>query len=160
MKSVRLIISFGIVFSFSCKPPKQANESPSKPAVETSTAKEAATINNNASDVSINKDQPMQITKDTRYRLIVSFISIGEGTDRNGKELLDSFLNDWATKHKREVGYETVQWGREGEVDFCFLLSEMNDVVLQQEFVRGIKEKFKGHSLVQFTENEPCLHKR
>ncbi|MEP7169751.1 MAG: hypothetical protein ABI855_10320, partial [Bacteroidota bacterium] len=89
----------------------------------------------------------------------VSFISIGEGTDQHGKEILDSFLNEWATNHKQEIGYQTFQWGREGEVNFCFSLSELNEKQ-QMEFINGIKEKFKGHDLIKFTENEPYPHRR
>ncbi|MEO5569568.1 MAG: hypothetical protein ABIT08_15060, partial [Bacteroidia bacterium] len=58
-----------------------------------------------------------------------------------------------------EIHYEVFPWGREGETDFCFPLSELKEVQ-QKEFVNEIKVKYKGHDLVQFAENEPCRHKR
>jgi hypothetical protein len=168
MKFIQIIIPFCILFIISCKPPKQANETSAKPVASTvapsvapnTAANDAVIVDNaSASEVSLVPVQNMQTSKDTSYRLIVLFVSIGEGTDRDGKKILDSFLNDWKTKLKKEINYETVGWGREGEVDFCFPLHELNEKQ-QNQFVREIKEKFNGHSLVQFTENEPCLHKR
>ncbi|MBK8413304.1 MAG: hypothetical protein IPL22_01545 [Bacteroidetes bacterium] len=93
------------------------------------------------------------------YRLIVSFISIGEGTDRQGRETLDAVLADWKTKKGKEITFESVAWGREGENDFCFRINNLSEKE-QQIFVSDMKAAFKGRSLVQITENQPCTHKR
>lgn len=93
------------------------------------------------------------------YRLIVSFISIGEGTYRQGRETLDGVLADWKTKKGKEITFESVAWGREGENDFCFRINNLNEKE-QQMFVSDMKTAFKGRSLVQITENQPCVHKR
>lgn len=93
------------------------------------------------------------------YRLIVSFISIGEGTDRQGRETLDGVLAEWKTKKGKEITFESVAWGREGENDFCFRINDLNEKE-QQMFVSDMKTAFKGRSLVQITENQPCVHKR
>ena len=159
MKFFQFILAFSLLFILSCKPQKQANETASKTPVAANTAVDAVVINNGEAEVAVTPDQKMQSATDISYRFIVSFISIGEGTDRNAKEIFDSFLNDWKTNQKKEINYETVQWGREGEVDFCFPLSELTDGQ-QKQFVGGIREKFKGHDLIQFAENEPCRHKR
>ena len=174
MKFTRLFILLSLALNVSCKPPQQTNDTASKPAEQTVAMKSdpqpALEPGNNDSQAAAQQDQAtgtqstenpqsLQSTKETKYRLIISFISIGEGTDRNAKGILDSFLSDWKIKQKKEINYEPVPWGREGEIDFCFPLHELNEKQ-QNQFVREIKEKFNGHSLVQFTENEPCLHKR
>lgn len=148
-----------MVSVFSCKPPKQTSATVQEPPIQASTAVEPVPADNSQAEVSSTQNQNAISSKDVSYRLIVSFISIGEGTDRNGKEMLDSFLNEWKTNQKKEVKYETIGWGREGEVDFCFPLTELNEKE-QTQFVSGIKEKFKDHQLIQFAENEPCRHKR
>ncbi len=93
------------------------------------------------------------------YRFIVSFISIGEGTDRTGRETMDGVLASWEKKKGAPVSFESVPWGREGEVDFCFNLKELSRKE-QESFVTDMKSAFKGRSLVQITENQPCVHKR
>lgn len=93
------------------------------------------------------------------YRLIVSFISIGEGTDRQGRATLDGVLADWKTKKGKEITFESVAWGREGENDFCFRINNLSEKE-QVLFVADMKEAFKGRSLIQIFENQACVHKR
>lgn len=52
-------------------------------------------------------------------RLVVSFISKGDGTDHATHEKLDQ----WLAKHQ-DVKYEMVSWGREGEFDYVFDLTD------------------------------------
>lgn len=155
MKLFSLFIVTIILLSFSCISSKQTAETSASPTPSaTGPAQHEATANN--SGVQENKDE-------NSYRLMISFISIGEGTDREAKQIFDAALSDWE-KNKMKAGggnieYETIPWGREGEVDFCFTLKEMNTND-QVQFIKIIREKFTGHSLVQFAENEPCRHKR
>jgi hypothetical protein len=93
------------------------------------------------------------------YRLIVSFISIGEGTDATGREIMDGVLNSWKEKKGKPVEMESIPWGREGEVDFCFTLKELSEKE-QSEFADQMKSVFKDKNLIQITENQPCVHKR
>jgi len=160
MKLNHLIIFVFITSVISCKPPKQSTAAAAEPAVQAATSPEVVRSDNVATNEGSSPTGPTVKNPDnSSYRLIVSFISIGEGTDRNGKEMLESFMNDWKTKQKKEVTYETIGWGREGEADFCFPLKELNEQE-QKQFVSEIRGKFKGHDLVQFAENEPCRHKR
>lgn len=158
MKSIQFIIPISILFTVSCKSPQQTQEAPA-PSASANVQNDAVIFNNGQAEVAVNPDQNMQNAKDTPYRFIVSFISIGEGTDRNAKEILDATLYNWKTSQKKEIVYEKVPWGREGEVDFCFQLKELS-AEQQVQFINELKEKFKGHDLVQFAENEPCRHKR
>lgn len=103
-----------------------------------------------------------QSGQNTTYRLIISFISIGEGTDPDAKQILFAALSDWQRDKMTEgnkINFDIVSWGREGEVDYCFSLKELNENE-QKLLINDLKERLKGHELIQFTENEPCRHKR
>ncbi|MFN5224029.1 MAG: hypothetical protein ACK5DJ_07575 [Bacteroidota bacterium] len=94
-----------------------------------------------------------------KYRLIVSFISIGEGPDFNAKTGLDRVIADWEKQKGLILKQESFPWGREGEVDYCFQLSELNNSD-QQSFINEIKSSIGTSKLVQVAENQPCIHKR
>lgn len=103
--------------------------------------------------------EPQTDPKETVYRLIISFISIGEGTDGEARKMMDNVLGIWAEHNQVTLKYDTFPWGREGEVDFCFRLSELN-TELQDAFVSEMKEVMKGRNLIQITENQKCMHIR
>ena len=44
---------------------------------------------------------------DTNYRFIVSFISIGSGTDKKAKQQYSQFLSEYEQKNKVKLNYET-----------------------------------------------------
>ncbi|MDQ3051854.1 MAG: hypothetical protein M3Q95_13265, partial [Bacteroidota bacterium] len=96
---------------------------------------------------------------DSNYRFIVSFISIGEGTDPKALDVMNRILNSWETKTGKPIEKETTPWGREGEVDYCFPLTELN-ATEQVAFIDEFKSVFEGKTLVQLTENQPCKYKR
>ncbi|MEX2364687.1 MAG: hypothetical protein WD597_13735 [Balneolaceae bacterium] len=96
---------------------------------------------------------------DTIYRLSVSFISIGAGTDKKAKQQYDQYIIQYEQKNKIKLNYEIVNWGREGEIDYCFKLSELNKNQ-QDQFVTETKEILKSSSLVRFKENTTCRQKR
>ncbi len=96
---------------------------------------------------------------ETNYRLIVSFISIGSGTDKKAKQQYDQFISQYEQKYKIKLNYEITSWGREGEVDYCFKLIELKEK--QQElFITETKEILKSSSLVRFKENTTCRQKK
>jgi hypothetical protein len=102
----------------------------------------------------------MQMTKETiPCRINISLISIGEGTDRKAREIVDGIVNKWETKLAKKLEIESIPWGREGEVDFCLLLNELSTAD-QVIFCKEMNDAFKSHSLVQITENQPSMHKR
>lgn len=90
------------------------------------------------------------------YRVIVSFISIGAGTDGKAYDQLKDYISRNDEKGVA-ISHETINWGREGEVDVCFKLKEM-DKQDGDKFVEGLKKTFEGNNLVQITENSPALH--
>lgn len=164
MKIYSTILISGFLFLYSCKPKEQSSviKSTTPPAAEP-----AETVGNPSVAVMAEAETKPQTTEQStseakseagNYRFIVSFISIGEGPDRNGKEIFNKVLENWKTNRNKEIKFETVPWGREGEVDFCFYLKEL-DARAQNQFINEMTKNFSGHNLVQFSENEACKHK-
>ena len=86
---------------------------------------------------------------------IVSFYSIGSGIDRGQSEKLLAFLDDFNAKNKSQVEFSEIHWGREGETDYCFPLTGLNDSQIRA-FKSGVKEALKSAEHVHYLENEPC----
>ncbi len=93
------------------------------------------------------------------YRLTVSFISIGGGIDGKAKAKYDNFVLEFAKKNNVKLPHETVTWGREGEVDYCFKLTEL-DQNKQAEFVKESTGLLTGNKRVIFKEKTTCRAKR
>jgi hypothetical protein len=91
--------------------------------------------------------------QENKYRLIVSFISIGEGTDPDARKIMDGVIEKWNQKTGKSIEMVAMPWGREGEVDFCFRLNELSTDD-QVTFVKDLKKSMEGRSLIQFAENQ------
>ena len=63
---------------------------------------------------------------ESSYPVTVSFYSIGEGTDGSAITRFKEFILEFNTKESVLLAYETNPWGREGEVDYCFKLEELD----------------------------------
>jgi hypothetical protein len=126
----------------------------SQPA--TSTTKEELPPRDPAKDRAETVEDEMQSMK---YRLIISFISIGEGPDFNAKSGLDRAVAEWEKRKGKSLKQEQYPWGREGEVDYCFQLLELTSNE-QQEFIKELTTTIGTSKLVQISENQPCMHKR
>ncbi len=128
-------LAFLLMFSFSCKTRKQETT-----MADTVTLPEAK-MDGAVADTS-------------KIRLIVTFISIGEGTDPEAFEKLNAYIDDFNRDYKVKAINNQIPWGREGEVDNCFLLQNFSPD-LQIKFIAGIRELFKDNNLVQVLENQP-----
>ncbi len=93
------------------------------------------------------------------YRLVVTFASKGSGIDFKTKEALDRYQEQFQDKYKLVINKDSYNWGREGEVDFCFRLENLKPA-LQQEFIYGVQELLKNNTLIFMEENTVCRHKR
>lgn len=103
----------------------------------------------------INSTNQDTISADINYRFSVSFISIGSGIDKQSKHKYDQYITEYEQKNKLQLSYETINWGREGEVDYCFKLTEL-DKKKQKLFIIETKEILKTSSLVRYKENITC----
>ena len=86
------------------------------------------------------------------FRLVVSFISFGAGTDPEAKAILEAYVYDYKLKNNKVVSYFMIPWGREGEVHCCFPLDELN-ASEQKNFIDGLNKVIQGKELIQITEN-------
>lgn len=163
MKNLFFASAIVCLTASACHSPKAAATSETAPTPATASAQSPSPNTIQSTDSQASHDEVVMSDQDKLtgnfYRLIVSFISIGEGTDRKGRETLDGVLAEWKTKKGKEITFESVAWGREGENDFCFRINNLNEKE-QQLFVSDMKEAFKGRPLIQISENQPCIHKR
>ncbi len=90
-----------------------------------------------------------------KYRFIVTFYSIGSGTERDQIVMFEKFVTDYGQKSKTTIAYEKSNWGREGEVNYCMKLAEIA-AEDQQKFIGEAKEILKSAKWVRFSENTPC----
>lgn len=95
----------------------------------------------------------------TNHRITVSFISIGGGPDYKTKEKLDKYIVDFGKKNGVKLQYEQVGWGREGEIDYCFPLSEVKEPA-KSTFVKEVKAFVGENELVKIKENTTCRKPR
>lgn len=88
------------------------------------------------------------------YGLVVSFYSPGNGIDRKMKNAYIDFIGSYKVK----INYETIKWGKEGEVDFCIALTELSKKQ-KKDFVQKSKELLAESTKVHIYEGAPCRHK-
>jgi hypothetical protein len=96
---------------------------------------------------------------DSIYRFTVSFISIGSGTDHKAKQQFSQFIQQFNEKNNVKINAETTNWGREGEIDYCLKLNELNEQQ-QIQFISETEDLLKDSSLVRYYENSICRHKK
>lgn len=99
------------------------------------------------------------IAQDSLYRFSVSFISIGSGIDHKAKNRFVEFISQFNSNNKAVIEPEVVAWGREGETDYCFKLSEVN-AAQQIKFIEETKELLKSSKDVRYNENCKCRKKQ
>ena len=97
-------------------------------------------------------------TPDANYRFGVSFISIGAGTDKNAIQQFDTYIAEYQQENNLKLSFEITKWGREGEVDYCLKLAEL-DKKKQELFITKTKEILQSSSLVRYKENATCRQK-
>lgn len=93
------------------------------------------------------------------YRVIVSFISKGEGPDEKTMASFESFLTSFGNKIEKTIVYDKYPWGREGEKDYCFYCKEIKKSE-QKDFVAGLTNLAKEAPTVIVKENAVCTHKK
>jgi len=91
------------------------------------------------------------------YSVVVSFYSKGEGIDEKAFAVYNTFLDGFEKQHNINLNYVRTPWGREGEVDYCIQLNNM-DSGKQSNFLMQTKEILFQSQLVHILENAPCKH--
>ncbi len=98
-------------------------------------------------------DTPV-INPDTKYRLIISFISKGAGIDQAANDKIKAYIE----KHPKKPAYSVSPWGREGETDYLLTLKELS-IAEQTVFVEEVKKLVSNADMVFFKENEGYVKK-
>lgn len=91
-------------------------------------------------------------TSKTTYRLIISFGSECCGIDHMAQDEIDKFIAAYEKKKKVKLQRKVVYWGKEGERDYCFTLSEISKKE-QANLIAEIKTIAKKSKLVEVKEN-------
>ena len=99
------------------------------------------------------EDETIETTNTSRF--IVSFFSPGDGINRTAKKKFTEYL----ANNNTAITYSEIKWGREGEVDYCFNLDELNEAE-QIEFIKDVKDHLGQAKKVNFLENKPCRSSR
>lgn len=151
MRTINILGILVLIMSLSaCKSSKKAEE----PVVVKETTKEEITpVSSGKPLVSMeiwNREQAK--AGPDSFRLVVTFISIGAGTDPESRGILEAYVYDYKLKKGTPVSYFMIPWGREGEVDCCFPLNELTSSE-QLNFIEGLKKAITGHELIQVNEN-------
>lgn len=123
-----------------------------------STTSSSSSGNTTTDTVNVQTEVPdlgVPVESDTNVvRLVVSFISKGAGIDY---ETLKSFEN-WLAERPRFV-YTKSHWGREGEVNLCFRMSNLSTRE-QEIFVRDVRTQLTDKDLVIVSEWADCDKRR
>ncbi len=151
MRMIKIIGFITIALAVSaCKSSKDSSESTEKTETETMDTTPSNTGRPLVSMEVWTREQA-QAGPDT-FRLVVSFISFGAGTDPESKAILEAYVYEYKLKNNKVVSYYMVPWGREGEVDCCFPLDELN-ASEQNNFIEGLRKVIEGKELIQINEN-------
>ncbi|MFL5754357.1 MAG: hypothetical protein ACJ76F_13180 [Bacteroidia bacterium] len=89
-----------------------------------------------------------QITFKTKYRLVVSFISIGAGIDNESYDKITSYIKS----HPKKPAFEEVQKGREGERTIYMKLNELS-ADERKTFIDDINKMIVKKELVKTQED-------
>ncbi len=168
MKTASLILIAISFMAFSCGSSKTTTNGENSSTVSTqnntdntstATSSENSTTGTTAQNEMTTTTQDQAAKEEQKCRLIISFISIGEGVDPAARDIMDGILRKWESKAGKSITIEPIPWGREGEVDFCFLLNELS-APDQALMAREMREAFIQHPLIQISEFQASMHKR
>ena len=86
-----------------------------------------------------------QNSKDT---LVVSFISIGAGTDYKAKQKLDLYAKDFEQTEHVQLNVTVKHWGKEGETDYTYDLKNLSKKQCKA-FTENVEAMFLKNNLMK-----------
>lgn len=149
MKIVMLLIFATFLFG-TCKTRQKANEQPVINTVENIDSLPKG-------DVVLLKVPEKDTT--TVEKFTVVFFSIGQGTDSEARNNFEKFVDEFQKENKFIFNMKKIPWGREGEVDYCFVFDNVTEE-LKNKFVKKVKEMLSSNTLVHLFENKDCREPR
>ena len=92
-------------------------------------------------------------------RLNVSFYSPGNGINHAAVKMLDSFWDEYKSPTPGGVALYINYWGKEGEVDYCFITNGLNKQHADS-LVSTIKDLLKDQDRINYSEFTTCNKRR
>ena len=90
--------------------------------------------------------------------IVVSFISVGAGINSSALKQLESFIHEFEQYNSVKITFNKINYGREGEIDFCFDLSPLKDDC-RGLFLSKSKDILANKENVRYQENKTCRNK-
>ena len=88
-------------------------------------------------------------------RLVVSFWSEGAGTDAAAEEAFKDLIAGGRREHSAALLLRRVDWGKEGETDYCLSLDELS-TDKQRALIRAVRARISRKKRVTISENSKC----
>ena len=168
MNRIQLLSMSLFVSIAACKQPKNSSSAPaSAPAPLPAATAPAASPQISSDSSAPRNEEPMQEeganarkeSGDSLSRFIVSFYSIGSGSEGDQMNNLKMFTTQFGKRISKNITWSETPWGREGEVDFCFSLKDLT-TEQQTEFINGAKQALNKAQWVHYFENKACRKAR
>jgi hypothetical protein len=105
------------------------------------------------------KSKKGKTVQNLTFDVIISFISKGEGIDNKLKDKIDGAVSSFNAKHKLKIKSNGLSWGREGEIDYNFILKNLS-TSQKKEFISSMKETVGSSDMAHLTFNQQSVHKR
>lgn len=96
-----------------------------------------------------------QPVKDTVRQVVVSFYSVGSGTNREAIYAMNNLIREYQEQQGLPLIVEKKPWGREGEVDYCVDLQKVDDNSAR-EFINKLHSYLDKQNWVRIKENTTC----
>ncbi|MBK9284073.1 MAG: hypothetical protein IPM51_07095 [Sphingobacteriaceae bacterium] len=136
-----LIYSLTILLALSCKVKNKQSDSG-----ETASKNETKDVEKRGNKTNV---------ADTLKSFTVSFFSPGSGIDRKIKTEYDAYLLKLEEGNPILKGRQIKKWGREGEVNYCFDLKEV-ELSKKQTFIKESKDILSKSDRVNLIYNKGC----
>ena len=85
---------------------------------------------------------------------VVSFISIGAGTDYKSKARLDLYVKEFEQTEQVQLNVTVKHWGKEGETDYTYDLKNLSKKQCKA-FTENIEAMFLKNNLVKIVHGKP-----
>lgn len=100
-----------------------------------------------------------EVKLDTSRFMMVSFFSIGAGTDGKTRAAFLSHIEQYQQSHQNAIALSSKAWGREGEIDYCVDMTKLSSSELK-EFKNTLSEILYNKELVRVKYESACVLKK
>ncbi len=100
-------------------------------------------------------EAPPRAPELARYALVVTTVSIGQGTDPDARRKFETILDRFERDNGVRLSVRSADWGKEGEEDYCYPLSEVPPAKAKA-LVQELRASFAGNEMLTIAEDAPC----